>query len=379
MPALDLPNLLARLLVEPHRARPEPDPEVQAAIAQAKALRDLPREHRAMVVRNSPQLHCVAFAEQLLVLAAQAAGDGPGEALALLDAFEIVADLPAFDRSEHEQSAIAELSAIALVRRAVNLTKLGDLAGARIVLDICRELEFTTVEAAAEYCEARAHHASVRLEVEEALVELAKARTLYESIGDEHRVGAVLVAQAFAYGEARNFPASVEALLAACGKVDPARDRRLALALCFNLARAFRDAGRSADALETIELTREFVLAAAGRLDLLHLRWLEAALLADRGYLETAASVYLEVATGFGELALAIELSEVALEAVETFTLAGRGLELVPLLVLAERVLRANGFDGERLAAWLALQNQVARQIVTAGAIAAARKAAQSG
>ena len=370
---LDLPRILARLRAEPGAAPAASSRAVEVAVAQAIEFRGAPRERREILLRNSRQLHTIAFAKQLLALAAEVAGDSPSEALEILDAFEILAELPAFDGDERHRAAIAELSALALVRRAVNMTKLGQLAGAGIVLDLHRELASATVATAGEYHEARAHHAAVRLQLEEALAELTLARQLYESIADQHLVGRVLVAKAFAFGEARDYEASITSLLEACEKVDPARDRRLALALCFNLARALHDAGRSSEALDTIALTRDFVQVAARRLDRFHLRWLEAALLAERGYFGTSASVYLEVATAFGDLGLAIEVSEVALEAVESFIQAGRGRELLPLLMLAERVLRAYGFDEERLAAWLALQAGVAAQIVTAAAISAAR------
>ena len=160
--------------------------------------------------------------------------------------------------------------------------------------------------------------------------------------------------------------------------IDPQRDRRLALAACINLARALRDAGRTAEALETIALTRDFVATNARRLDRLHVRWLEAGLLADRADFSGAAAVYFEAAEAFANEGLALEVGEIAIEAAETFARVGRGRELVPLLTLAESAFRAQGWADERLAAWLALRAQLAREVVTAAAIAAARRASQS-
>jgi tetratricopeptide (TPR) repeat protein len=374
---LDLQRLLARLRDASKPQAFTSSREVRAAIAHAVDLRAVPRERREIVLRNSPKLHTIAFAEQLLEVAASVAGDSPAEALELLDAFEILADLPAYDVDELHQQAIADLSALALVRRAVTLVKLGRLDDAGVVLRICQELEFLTVEAAGEFHEARAWLASVQLRLPEAISALDLARTLYESIGDDHLVGRVLVARAYAHGEVRDYPASVAALLDACERIDPTRDRRLALAVCLNLARALRDAGRPEEALETIALTREFVFSTARRTDRLHLRWLEAGLLADHGDFSTSAAVYHEVVMAFAAQGLAIEVSTVSIEAVEAFARAGRGREVLPLLALAEQTFRAHGFGEERLAAWIALRDQVAGDVVTAAAIAAARRAAQ--
>jgi tetratricopeptide (TPR) repeat protein len=375
---VDLKQILVRLSAPPKSIRPGSSREVRAAIAHAIDLRAVPRERRDMVIRNSPKLHTLAFAEQLLALAADVAGDSPAEALELLDAFEILVDLPAFDVDEVFQVAVTDLTAIALIRRAVTLVKMSRFGEADVVLQICGELEFLTVEAAGEYHEVRSRLAAIRQDLPAALAALGASRKLYESIDDQHLVGRVLVAQAFAYGEARDYPASVAALLEACERIDPTRDRRLALAVCLNLARALRDAGRGAEALETIALTREFVASTARAIDRLHMRWLEAGLFADQGDFSTAAVVYHEVATAFAARGLAIEVSEISIEAVEAFTQAGRSRELLPMLVVAEKVFRAQGFGDERLAAWVALRENVADEVVTATAIAAARRACMS-
>lgn len=326
-----------------------------------------------MLVRNSPKLHTVAFAEALLALAAEVAGESGEEALELLDAFEILADLPAFDASVRLQAEIAELSALALVRRANAMFKLGRFRDAALILRIGQQLEFTTIEAAGEFHEAKARLAAVQQEVGPALAELAIARELYASIEDSHLVGRVLVAEGFVYGESRQFEKSIEALGGALERIDAARDRRLALAACVNIARALRDAGRTYEALEAIALTRTFVASTARKLDRLHIRWLEAGLFADHADFSTAAAIYKEVASGFGAEGLIFELSEVALEAVEAFSRAGRGRELVPLLTLAERAFRSQGLTEERIAAWFALRRQLVDDVATAAAVAAAR------
>lgn len=374
---LDLPRILSRLS-GPAASLPASSREVRAALTQAIDLRSLARERREMVLRNSPKLHTLALAEQLLALAADVAGDSPAEAMELLDAFEILADLPAFDVDELHQAGIAELSALALIRRAVLLIKLQRYPDAALILRIGSELEFFSVENAGEYHEARARLAAIHQQLGPALEALAAARELYESIADPHLVGRVLVAEGFAYGEARQFGPSVDALVGALELIDPTRDRRLALAACINLARALRDAGRAVEALETIALTRSFVAAHARRLDRLHLQWLEAGLLSDRREFHYAAKVYLEVAEAFGNEGLAIEVGEIAIEAAEAFARAGRGRDLLPLLALAERIFRAQGWEDERLAAWLALRAQLAGDVVTAAALAAARRAARA-
>ncbi len=68
-----------------------------------------------------------------------------------------------------------------------------------------------------------------------------------------------------------------------------------------------------------------------------------------------------------------IEVAEIALEPAETFARVGRWRELVLLLVVAERVFRAQGWSDERAAAWLALREQLAAEVDTAASIAAAR------
>ncbi|MEO8277408.1 MAG: hypothetical protein ABI639_14435 [Thermoanaerobaculia bacterium] len=372
---LDIKKFLSGFEASLSVRRPPTSDAVRGAIALAFDLQATTPARRVLMISNFPKYQTIELAAQLLALAADVAGESPADALSLLDTFEVLADLPAFERDESTMRAIADLSGLAQIRRAVTLMKLNRIEDAATIIRLCAYLDLATVEDQGELLEARARLAAIRQQLPQALGALAAAKKLYEGIGDNHLVGRALLAQGFAYGEARRNDLAVTALLDACEKIDASRDRRLALAASINLARALRDSGRSDDALEVVHLTRRFVSAVARKIDRLHVQWLEAGLLADVGQFSRSANAYLDVARAFAEEELVLEVAELALEAVETFSYVDRTAELAPLLAIAVQAFRAQNLEEDHMAAWLLLQNEVARQVVSAAALQRVRVA----
>lgn len=375
---MDLTGILSRFADAMKNTRRATSGEVRAAIALVEDLREMPFERRAIVCENTARFQTIAVARRLLEVAHDEAGQSPESALGWLDTFEVLIETAGFDRDAFHQKMARELAVLGAVRRAQTMGKLGQLDEAMVLLRIVDQMDFASLETRGEWHEARAWIFSIRQQLPAALRELEEATKLYSSIQDSHLVARARAAVGFAYGEARQYEEAAAEIFAACRGIDPKRDRRLALAACFNLARNLHDAGRTQAAVEAMALAGPFFHRHAGRTDRAHWSWLQAGLLARSGDFESSMQLYRGVLAEFADLGLGIEASEAAIDAVESFARAGRAREILPLLVLATKVCEAEGFKLDGLAAWSALRDCVAREVVSAAVIAAARSAVSS-
>jgi len=288
----------------------------RAAVPQWIALdRDARRER----LLADPRLHSWPMVEELLETYLGVSRDDPAEAehwvrLAqeAVDALRRRAD--AFRPSDE---LVSDLEARVLASLGHCLRVQSRLREAdRAIAEAERCLERGTgdpIEAGA-VLESRASLRRAQRRFREALTLTERAGRLYRRLGDTARLARTLISRATLESHLHRRRQAIDTLRQALASLDRAAEPDLWMSATYNLATALHEAGRSAEAAETLEEVRPQLESSAGVSDRARLRWFEGHVAAGAGDAARAERNLREACDVFVRLEMAYEVALVSLD-----------------------------------------------------------------
>lgn len=340
----------------------------------AEQFRDFLRHPAARqwtLLRNSARYDSWSFCELVLDAGFEEIFDDPHRSLDLCQMGVAIAErLPA---KAYGERSLADLRARAWGRTANSLRATSDLAAAEQALaTAARYLKMGSGEPLEEaehlYFTASLRRAERRLD--EALRAVHRSRRIYRMVGDRHLEGRTLMCEGTIHDLRGNLAESVACCRLARQQVDPARNRRLAIAAHHNLVWQLMCAGLAEEAMAELESLRPKYHEFEDRMLLLKLRWMEARLAKDLGRPLESEQAFREAHDGFVEARIPYEAASVALDLAVLLAEQGRGRELKLLAAELIAVFRHLGVAREAFAALTILERSAQADAVTVGLLA---------
>lgn len=201
----------------------------------------------------------------------------------------------------------------------------------------------------------------------DALALLDRAIALYRESSEPHLQGRVLMTRGLTLQYSGDLPGAAACFRDSLFLLDGIREPRLVVAGQFNLINCMFDSGRTGEAAALIPDARRLLERTGMRSDLLHLRWLEARVLAARGREDEAEQAFQEVRHGFTEDRIAFAAALVSLDLAALYLRTGRAAraqrmarEMIPIFQSCE-------VPQEALAALLVLQKAAEMEQLSLG------------
>ena len=326
-----------------------------------------PAPRQWTLVRNSRRFDTWSFGAGLLEAAFESIYDDPRRSLDLaLMAQTVVERLPV---EPYGQRSVNDLVARALAHVGNARRALGDLAGAGEALARARQLLADGTGDPLEEAELLYYEASLLRglrRIDEALRKVRRSSRLYRELGDAHLEGRSLMSEANLL-RLRGEPArAIEVLSDASGKVDPARDPRLALGLRHNQAWNLMELGRTQEALDALDEFRTDYERLGDRTIVLRLAWLQGNLFQKAGRREEAESQFRAAVEGFTALELPYETASAALDYALLLAEERRFPEMREIAAETLVLFHSIGVARESIAAWTVFQQAAEAEAVTA-------------
>jgi tetratricopeptide (TPR) repeat protein len=186
---------------------------------------------------------------------------------------------------------------------------------------------------------------------DEGLVELDRAISIYRRIGDNHLQGKGFVAKGALLAKAGDPAASIRLQKQALEMLDAAREPRAFVAAQHNLLAGLTDLGHTDEALECLERVRISHRDHGEQTSLLRLKWIEAQLERQRGALENAEKLLIDVKSAFSNMEIPFDTALVGLELAALYAGQGRTVEVKQLAMEMFSIFQALEIQRETIAA----------------------------
>lgn len=190
----------------------------------------------------------------------------------------------------------------------------------------------------------------------EALDLLNGAIALYREVSEPHLQGRVLMTKGLTLQYSGDLPGAAACFRDSLFLLDGIRDPRLVVAGQFNLINCMFDSGRTNDAAGLIPDARRLLEMVGMRSDLVHLRWLEARVLAAQGKTEDAEQAFLEVRNAFTEDRIAFAAALVSLDLAALYVRGGKAAQAQRMAREMIPIFQSCEVPREALAAVIVLQ-----------------------
>lgn len=180
---------------------------------------------------------------------------------------------------------------------------------------------------------------------------LNRARAIYHRLGDEHRVGRVMIKTATVASEAGDPDQAIELLQRANLLIDTDREPRLRHIVFNELVLYLRQAGRPQEAVALLPQARDAAERFGAPLDRLRLAWGEGLLAVDLGNLGEAERTLIEVRRGFIAEGIGYDAALASLDLAHLYLSQGRTAETCRLAAEMLPIFQSRDIDREALAA----------------------------
>jgi len=317
------------------------------------------------LLRNSSRFDSWAFAEKLSAAAYEAIYHDPHRSLELSRmALELVRRL----EPGRLGNAFHDLGGRILSRLGNAQRAIGDLPAAEATFSEARsELERGTGDPIEEadllYFLSSLRRAQRRLD--DALRLARRSRRLAQELGDGPREGRAWMAEGTIHSVAGDLEPALAAHRKALERIEEREDSRLALAARHNVLLDLVNLGRTAEALQELEILRPRYVELNDRSSLLRLRWMEGQLARKLGQNNRAETTLRESCEGFVAAELPYDAAVVGLDLALVLAEAGRHGEVAELAAELAGVFRSLGVGRETIAAWMVFEGAARAQLVT--------------
>jgi tetratricopeptide (TPR) repeat protein len=204
---------------------------------------------------------------------------------------------------------------------------------------------------------------------DEALELLEGAIAIYREINEPHLEGRALITKGAVLQYSGDLPGATACFRDSLFLLDGTRDPRLVVAGQFNLINCMFDSGRTSDAAGLIPDARQLLEKVGMRSDLLHLRWLEARVLAAQGQTEEAEQAFLEIRNAFTEDLLAFDAALVSLDLAALYAREGRTAQVQRMAREMFPIFQSCEVPQEALAALIVLQRAAEMEQLSLGLV----------
>jgi tetratricopeptide (TPR) repeat protein len=184
---------------------------------------------------------------------------------------------------------------------------------------------------------------------------LGEALSIYQSVGDAHMQGRILLQMGEAIGWA-DPDKGIAYIERALEKINPAREPRLELCAQHDLAHFLSDAGRSQEALAVLERARPLYDQFTDDWTQLRLHWIQGRIARQLGHLADASHIFRQVADQFRSRAMSYPAVMASLDLAESLAAAGELASASRLVGEIHPLMAAWGVKRPLAAAWLFLQ-----------------------
>ncbi len=326
--------------------------EREQAPELARELLQHPLARRQTMVRNSRRFSTWGLCESLLGLSKQAVYENPTTAVELaLLAQDVVEKL---DGAVYGEALRQDFQGRVWLALGEALTASSDLRGAEAALEsageaLGRGTGDPLEEARLAYLLGALRGSQRRFN--EGLVDLDRAISIYRRIGDSHLQGKGLVVKGALLAKAGNPAASIRLQKQALEMLDAAREPRAFAAAQHNLLAGLTDLGRTEEALEWLEPVRSAYRDSSDQASLLRLKWIEAQLERQRGAVENAERLLIDVRSAFSSMEIPFDTALVGLELAALYAEQGRSAEVKQLAMEMFPIFTALEIRREAIAA----------------------------
>ena len=306
---------------------------------------------------GGPQSQSWGLCESLLARSRACRHNDPEQMLLLAErAVSIASDL---DAMEYGRELVADMRARALAELANAYRVADDLEAAERAMR--RAVEWSAQGTQDPLLLARVMDLTASLRgaqrrFPEALGLLQAVYALYERHGDRHNAGRALISKGL-FTSYNNDPERAIGLLSAgISMLQPAADPKLVLSAIHNLIGFMADCGRFRQAQRLLRRCRDAYFAAADRLSLLRLCWLEGRIAFGLGHLRRAEKSLVQARQQFEQAGLLNQAALISLDLAAVWLSQGKNAHTRRLIEEMMTVFRAQRIAREVLAALILLK-----------------------
>jgi tetratricopeptide (TPR) repeat protein len=193
----------------------------------------------------------------------------------------------------------------------------------------------------------------------EALALLDAVYTLYERHGDRSNAGRALISKGLYTGYSNDPEKAIQFLIAGLAMINPASDPKLVLSAVHNLVNFLTDCGHFHEARRILRRSRKSYFAAADRLNLIKLRWVEGKIALGLGEHDRAETAFRDAQTRFGRAGLGYHAALVSLDLTAVLLERGETATARELVEQTITIFRSRRIAREALAALLLLRHSL--------------------
>jgi hypothetical protein len=299
--------------------------------------------------RRDPRLVSTGLCERLAAMSYDLKFADPNRARELAELAVAVGErLPGEDRRGRDAAARAWLE-LANARR-----KIPDLVAAEQALARAEEHRDQGTGdplLAAKAADVKAVVRGVAGRFDDAVSSSQRAVAIYRRLRDAHREGVALIELGAYLGMAGQLDRGIATIRRGLGKIDQARDPRMALGARHNLALLLHEAGANGQAAAELAAIRPLWVALGSEEHLLDARWLEGKILAALGRVGEAEAALVETRDALLERENVLDAALVSLELAALHLEAGRTGEVRALAPTLLAYFRGHRIGREALAA----------------------------
>jgi len=194
---------------------------------------------------------------------------------------------------------------------------------------------------------------------------LDMAFAIYEREGDRHAAGRVLISKGLTTGYAFDVEPAVADISEGLGRIDAARDPRLAMVGIHNLIWCLVECGKVEQAESLFAHSQALFSTQAERLDRIKRIWLEGRIAAALVHDERAEQRFREARMNFEELELFYDMALVSLDMAALWLRAGRIEETRELIDETLTVFRSRGIRREAIGLLLMVREAFQKRQIT--------------
>ncbi len=203
----------------------------------------------------------------------------------------------------------------------------------------------------------------------EALKLLDRVLVIARRYGDDQMVGKALIKKGIVFGTSGRTDEAIACLREGVAGVDPRSEPRLVVSAHHNLIVYLIDAGKLAEAVSLLELTRPLYEEMGDRMNLIRLQWLEGKIAQSSGRLSEAEGHLLAVGAALGDQGLVYDAALLALDLAGVYARQGCTEKVRELAAEMLPAFKSQEVHREALAALIVFHKAAQMDRVTLGLI----------
>jgi tetratricopeptide (TPR) repeat protein len=329
-------------------------------------ISNLPFDEQLSLVRDDESFQTWGFCQFLLKKSLDAAFEDPARSVNYAD---LAVKISQYLDDAYDPYWVLDLRAKASAYLGNARRVLGELRSAesafRDAQGFLAESMTGNTQVEAEVLDLKASLRREQRSFAEAIELLDRAATLYQELGDSHKVGRALINKAKALEESGALEEAIELLPRALELIDPLREPRLMVYGRHNLLAFLLAAGRFEEAAHLFPEIQDLFSRIARPLDLVRLRWAEAKIAAGLGDRRLAEEAFCEVRAAFFDHQMGYEAALVSLDLAVLYANEGRTQELKKLAAELMPVFESRDVHREAVAALLMFQHAAEEERLT--------------